>query len=93
MRGGQHREKDVDMKKASRRKRDELRREYDLSQLEAGVRGKYYRRFTAGTNLVLLDPDVAKAFPTGEAVNEALRVIVKASRRAGVRRSTRRKRA
>jgi hypothetical protein len=81
------------MKKASHRKRDGLRREYDLSQLKGGVRAKYYRRFTAGTNLVLLDPDVARAFPTGKAVNEALRVIVKASRRAGARRSTRRKRA
>jgi hypothetical protein len=78
------------LKKGSRRQRGELRSEYELSQLGRGVRGKYYRRFTAGTNLVLLDPDVAKVFPTGQAVNEALRVIVEASRRT---RSARRSRA
>ena len=53
-----------------------MRREYDLSKLKGGVRGKYYRRFSNGTNLVLLDPDVADAFPDAKAVNEALRVLV-----------------
>jgi hypothetical protein len=47
-----------------------MRREYDFS---AGVRGKYAKRFAAGTNLVLLEPDVADAFPTAKAVNAALR--------------------
>jgi hypothetical protein len=65
------------MKKATARKNNGLRREYDLSKLRGGVRGKYYRRFTEGTNLVLLDPDVADAFPDAKAVNDALRVLVK----------------
>ena len=68
------------MKKASRKQDDELRPEYDFSSLEGGVRGKYYRRFQAGTNIVRLEPDLAKAFPTDEAVNEALRTVVRASR-------------
>ena len=57
---------------------DELRPEYDLSELlEGGIRGKYVARYRAGTNLVLLDPDVAKAFPDEAAVNEALRLVIK----------------
>ena len=56
---------------------DELRPEYDLSQLQGGVRGKYAQRYKQGTNLVLLDPDVADAFPTEESVNEALRLLMK----------------
>lgn len=56
---------------------DELRPEYDLRELlKDGVRGKYVARFRAGTNLVLLDPDVAKAFPDEAAVNEALRLVM-----------------
>jgi hypothetical protein len=55
---------------------DELRPEYDLSQLlEGGVRGKYADRYREGTNLVLLAPDVAEVFPDEEAVNEALRLV------------------
>lgn len=60
---------------------DELRPEYDFSQLGQGVRGKYVERYRAGTNLVLLDPDVAEAFPTEEAVNEALRLLMKIAQR------------
>ena len=64
------------MKKESAAKRgDELRREYDLSRLKDGVRGKYYRRATAGTNLVLIEPDLATLFPYSEAVNRALRLL------------------
>jgi hypothetical protein len=56
---------------------DDLRPEYDLSQLlKGGVRGKYVERFRAGTNLVLLAPDVASVFSTDEAVNEALRLVI-----------------
>ncbi len=56
---------------------DELRPEYDLRELlKEGVRGKYAERYRAGTNLVLLAPDVAEAFPTEEAVNEALRLVL-----------------
>jgi hypothetical protein len=65
------------MKKATARRGNGLRREYDLTKLRGGVRGKYYRRFTEGTNLVLLDPDIADAFPDAKAVNDALRVLVK----------------
>jgi hypothetical protein len=49
---------------------DEMLPEYDLT---GGVRGKYVERYREGTNVVLLDPDVAAKFPTSEAVNEALR--------------------
>ena len=57
---------------------DELRPEYDLHELlKGGVRGKYVARYRAGTNLVLLDPDVAKAFPDEDAVNEALRLVIR----------------
>jgi len=55
---------------------DDLRPEYDLSQLTGGVRGKYYERATAGTTLVLLERDVAEAFPDGQTVNEALRALI-----------------
>ncbi len=56
---------------------DELRPEYNLHKLlKGGVRGKYVARYRAGTNLVLLDPDVAKAFPDEAAVNEALRLVI-----------------
>ena len=51
-----------------------MRDEYDFSQ---GVRGKYARRYAAGTNVVLLEPDVAAAFPTADSVNEALRAVAK----------------
>lgn len=56
---------------------DELRPEYDFTQLEGGVRGKYVERYREGTNLVLLAPDVAQAFPTAESVNEALRLLIR----------------
>jgi hypothetical protein len=56
---------------------DELRAEYDLGQLlKGGVRGKYAKRYHAGTNLVLLDPDVRKAFRSERAVNDALRLVI-----------------
>jgi len=59
---------------------DELRPEYDFSRLEGGVRGKYVERYQAGTNLILLAPDVAEAFPDDEAVNEALRLLIRIAR-------------
>jgi hypothetical protein len=59
----------------------ELRREYDLSQLKNGVRGKYAARYREGTNLVLLSPDVARHFPTGRAVNAALRKLIHGAKR------------
>lgn len=53
-------------------KSDEIREEYKRDDLGKGVRGKYLSRYSKGTNLVLLSDTVAKAFPTAEAVNEAL---------------------
>jgi hypothetical protein len=65
------------MKKAKSVSEDELRPEYRREDLGKGVRGKYYKSYTKGTNLVLLSPDVAAVFPTAEAVNEALRSLVR----------------
>ena len=65
------------MKKGkAKAKDDDLRAEYDLSSLKGGVRGKYLKRYQAGTNLALLAPDVRSAFPTDDAVNEALRSLM-----------------
>ncbi len=52
--------------------KDEMRTEYRREDLGKGVRGKYFERVSKGTNLILLNDKVAKAFPTTEAVNEAL---------------------
>ena len=73
------------MKKGSRRILDDLRPEYDLATLGPGVRGKYASRLQ-GTTLVALQPEVAAAFPTSEAVNETLRAVLR--RTTVVRRST-----
>jgi hypothetical protein len=60
--------------------RDELRREYDLDYSKA-IRGKYHRRLLReGANIVVLEPDVAKAFRDSAAVNEALRSLLDLSR-------------
>jgi hypothetical protein len=59
---------------------DDLRPEYDFSSLTGGVRGKYVERYRRGVNLALLDPEVAEAFPTDAAVNEALRTVLRATR-------------
>ena len=65
------------MKKPQDELKDELRPEYDMRELlRTGVRGKYAERYKAGTNLVLLDPEVAKAFPDEHSVNEALRLVI-----------------
>jgi hypothetical protein len=65
-----------------------MRAEYDFS---GGVRGKYAKRYALGTNIVVLEPDVAEAFPTARAVNTALRKILRSDasrpRRAPRRRS------
>ncbi|MFO7943360.1 MAG: hypothetical protein R6U51_03555 [Anaerolineales bacterium] len=66
------------MKGKSKSEKDyELRPEYDLDALlKDGVQGKYAEKFRQGTNLVLLDPDIARAFPSDEAVNRALRLVI-----------------
>ncbi len=56
---------------------DDLRSEYDFSQLEGKTKGKYAKSYQEGTNLVLLDPDVAKIFHDEVAVNEALRTLMR----------------
>jgi hypothetical protein len=68
---------------------DDMRPEYDFSKMKIVGRGIYAKRYRSGTNLVLLEPDVRKAFPDDESVNEALRVIAKAAKRlaAPVRKS------
>jgi hypothetical protein len=55
---------------------DDLRPEYDLSKLKGGVRGKYMKSYRGGSNLALLAPEVRAAFPTDEAVNEALKGVM-----------------
>jgi hypothetical protein len=64
---------------------DELRPKYDLARLKGGVRGKYYKRAIAGTNLVLLEPDVARAFPDSNSVNRALRLLQEVATKSSVR--------
>ena len=64
------------MRKASAKSvKDDLRPQYDLTKLKGGVRGKYYQRAIAGTNLILVDPELAKVFPDADSVNRALRVL------------------
>jgi len=65
------------MKKASAKKPvDQLRPEYDLSKLKGGVHGKYLDQAAAGTNLILIEPDLAEVFPDAGSVNRALRLLV-----------------
>ncbi len=65
------------MKEASAKKSDEsLRPEYDLSKLKGGVRGKYHKPAAAGSNLMLIEPDLAEVFGDAESVNRALRLLV-----------------
>ena len=75
------------------KKADELRKEYRREDLGRGVRGKYYREYMKGTNLVLLQPEVAQAFPTSEAVNEALLSLIRVANLTTRSTRTRRRRA
>lgn len=67
------------------RERDTIRDEYDFSR---GVRGATAERYWQGTNVVLLDPEVAEVFPDTAAVSEALRILARAARRSLRRRRT-----
>lgn len=78
------------MKKAKSELNDWGRPEYKRSDLGEIVRGKYAKRVRESTNVVVLEPDVAKAFPNGEAVNKALRGLI-SSKRPAVRRGLKRK--
>ena len=60
----------------------EMRAEYDFS---TGIRGKYYKRFMKGANVVVLDPDVAKVFTSSKQVNDVLRTISKIARQTRVK--------
>ena len=64
-------------KNGARRSTDDLRPEYDLTQLKRAVRGKYFARASAGTTVVVLEADVAERFPTSKAVNDALRALAR----------------
>ena len=65
------------MKQRKNDRSDELRPEYDLKELlRGGVRGKYANRYHAGSNVVLLEPDVRSVFRNEKAVNEALRLVI-----------------
>jgi len=76
------------MKTRTSSRSDELLPEYDLGQLlKGGVRGKYAKRYHAGTNLVLLDPDVRKAFRSEKAVNDALRLVIELRKLGSTRQS------
>lgn len=74
------------MKKASKKRTDDLRSEYNFATMKGGVRGKYAGRARAGSNIVLLEPEIAKAFPTDDAVNEALRTLLQRTTKTPPRR-------
>jgi hypothetical protein len=65
-----------------KRDKDTMRDEYPENLIKSGVRGKYAKRYRAGTNVVLIDPDLHKLFPNSEAVNRALREYVSKKRTA-----------
>ena len=68
-------------KVSARGMKDDLRPEYDSAKLKGAVRGKYYRRLLKeGSNIVVLDPDVAEAFRDSVAVNDVLRSLLKVAR-------------
>ena len=67
------------MKKANHLK-DEMRAEYDFASMSGGVRGKYVERLRRESNIVVLEPEVAAAFPTGDSVNAALRGMLDTAR-------------
>ena len=64
----------------NKRRKNGLRTEYNFYQLKGAVRGKYVRRYRAGTNLVHLEPDVAKVFVDDQSVNETLRSLMRLAR-------------
>jgi hypothetical protein len=61
---------------SSGKKSDDFRPEYDLATLKNGARGKYSKRFQQASNVVVIDPDLAEAFPNAKAVNDALREVL-----------------
>ena len=61
---------------SSGKKSDDVRPEYDLASLKNGERGKYAKRYQQASNVVVIDPDLAEAFPNAKAVNDALREVL-----------------
>ena len=61
---------------------DDLEQEYDLKSLGKGVRGKYFEDYQKGTNVVVIDPELSKAFPNAKAVNDALRKVLDKQKKA-----------
>ena len=68
------------MKKTIPTLTDDLRPEYDFASMKGGIRGKYLRRVREATNIVLIEPEVTDAFPTEQAVNEALKGVLNTTR-------------
>ena len=68
------------MKTKAKERDDDLRPEYDFASMKGGVTGKYLSKYREGTNVVLLDPDVAQVFRDGRSVNEALRSLIEIAR-------------
>jgi hypothetical protein len=91
--GGRREKRLMSTGRQARKRSDDLRPQYDFSALGRGVRGKYFRRATAGTNLVLIEPDLARTFPTDKAVNDALRMLVKVASGAPARKRRSHRRA
>lgn len=64
-------------------KPDDVQPEYDLAKLGKPTRGKYYKRYQRGSNVVVIDPELAEAFPSSKAVNDALREVLSRRGRKG----------
>lgn len=68
------------MKKNNRNVKNGLRPEYNFASMRGGVRGKYVKRLREGSNIAVLEPEIAEAFPNNEAVNLALRGVLTTTR-------------
>jgi hypothetical protein len=77
------------MKKANQKRSNDLRPEYDFAAMKGGVRGKYLEQLRESSNIVLLEPDIAQAFPTEDAVNGALRGLLDSTKIVRRRRKSR----
>jgi hypothetical protein len=61
---------------------DDIKPEYDLKSLGKGIRGKYYKEYQKGTNVVVIDPDLTEAFPNTKSVNDALRKVLESRKQS-----------
>jgi hypothetical protein len=75
------------MKKARNSKSDEMRAEYKHSDFKKLERGKFYQRVVAGSNVVVLDPKVAKAFPSSAIVNQTLKNLLELAKKSSRQKS------